>query len=227
MKKIFNKVLLFAVMASMILTALVSCANKPETAEECAEEYVKAVLAYDFEKVLNLTAGIGYDGLVDIVASGIKMSCDEEPAYAKAIGDYYKTDDYEEIVKDAISRLKDKPKDIDVANAEVSVLNSTTVVGEELLEGVAEFNQEIEDTFEEADDMDLGFKASDFIIDPNSVSEVKVFDVRVAESEVEVYVAKIDGEWAIMDPGFNILGSISTMVLEEVLAGPLAELGLE
>ena len=227
MKNTFCRALVLVLTVCVALAAFASCAsNKPKTAEECAEEYIKAIIAYDLDRVFELTAGIDYDEFVALMSCEFEMWKQYEYSDIEVIENYYKTDDYKKIIKDAGKRLNENAKLLGFADKSAYAFEYETIVGRELFDGLLEYNEVMTEIFEDFSAYSyFDIKLKDITIDPDSVEMVKLFEVSTIDDEFEVAVALVNGDWMVIDYEFELVEDLIEEVIEEITYRPFAELG--
>jgi len=169
--------LVFAV--SMILTALVACGSKeayPETAEECVKMYIEAVLHYDVEKMSTLNAAVTYDEVLYVMLEW---------------SDYTLSPDY---IKNGCERVEEARKEIvkDRAIECEYVFVGDTYQGKEAYYIVRDFNEAT------ADYLDSNIEDK-FLVEFEKLECVCEVIAFIGNEEEDLYVAKIDGTWKILD----------------------------
>lgn len=228
MKKQIKNLVAAVCVLSILLSCLVGCDNTPkiETAEQCAEEYVKALYAFDLERAFQLNASMDYDAFIELMVAYYNSYKTYEPWDVQVIEEYYKTDNLKKIIEDAAERLKEFASEEDVGEKSVFALEEDRFTGKDMYYKVVAFNEETIENLERVSSFaGEDFNLRDLLVDTDAVEKLHEVCVKTDEGVVTLWVAQIDGEWKIMDVEFDILFEVKDALDEEISYRPFAEMG--
>lgn len=178
--------------------------SKIEEPDIVAQKYVDAYYSGDWDKFLNYSVSkTDYDTVIKIIAETLERIGESEEDISLYLVETFGTDNYEKAVHKAFEMYKNRWQDYQI---NVSAVKQNYYDKDKSDEIVSDFNEEINEFFDEADD---GTKKilSGLLVNPNDIESVCRVDIAVEITSTNytntenfnMYLVKIDDRWKVIE----------------------------